>query len=63
MNQAVLRKKVIEALEASIALFSKGHAIDNFDWAKSALRAQDLLELNELPLKLKEGLAAARLLK
>lgn len=62
-DQEVLRKKVIVALEAAVLLFSKGHAISNFDWGSSALSAQDILELNEIPSKLKEGLAAARLLK
>ena len=41
---------MLKALESARDLFKKGHALDNFNWAASALRAQDIKELNELPL-------------
>ena len=43
---------LLEACKAALALFDKDHALAKFDWFDSALRAQDIVELNELPFKL-----------
>lgn len=50
---------VTDVLKECLALFDKDHAIDRFDWAKSALRAQDIRELNELPGKIRAALRKA----
>ena len=42
----------LEVLRACAALFDADHALDRFDWGKSLLRAQDIRELNELPMKI-----------
>ncbi len=43
---------LLDACKAALRLFSKGHALDHFDWGKSNLRAEDIQELNELPRRL-----------
>lgn len=50
--------ELYEALKKCWALFLPDHAISRFNWGKSALRAEDIRELNELP-----GLIRAALLK
>ena len=44
------------ACKLALALFAKDHAIDRFDWGNSCLRAQDIRELNETPLRIREAL-------
>jgi hypothetical protein len=51
---------IVEALEKALALHSKGHALDHFDWGKSFLSAEDIQELNELPFILAAALKLAR---
>lgn len=48
---------VLDALEAALALHSKDHALDRFDWGKSFLRAEDIQELNELPGQITKAIA------
>jgi hypothetical protein len=52
--------ELYEALEICLLLFAKDHAIDRFDWGKSGLRAEDIRELNEVPLKIRAAMAKAR---
>lgn len=52
-------QEIIGALKECLALFDKDHAIDRFDWGKSALRAEDIRELNELPGKIRAALRKA----
>ena len=47
---------VLETLRECLALFAPGHALDNFNWGASCLRAQDIQELNELPGKIREAI-------
>jgi hypothetical protein len=47
----------LEALRAALDLFASDHALSRFDWGKSALRAQDIRELNETPLKIRAAIA------
>lgn len=49
--------EMLEALEAAYKLFAKNHALSRFDWGSSALRAEDIRELNELPLQLRAAIA------
>jgi hypothetical protein len=51
---------VVAALEASLALFDKGHALSRFNWGESGLRAEDIRELNELPGKIRSALVVAK---
>lgn len=53
-------KEIITALEAAIALGDKDHALADFDWGKSCLRAEDIRELNELPGQLRRALSTAK---
>jgi hypothetical protein len=43
-------------LHACLSLFAEGHAISHFNWAASALNANDIRELNELPGKIRKVL-------
>ena len=52
-------QQLVEALKECEALFKAGHAISRFDWGNSALRSQDIQELNELPGKIRAALSAA----
>lgn len=49
--------EMLAVLKDCLLLFSKDHALDRFHWGHSALRAQDIRELNELPLKLRATIA------
>ena len=51
---------LVAACEAALALFTNNHALSRFDWGKSSLRAEDIRELNELPMHLKAALALAK---
>jgi hypothetical protein len=51
--------ELLSTLKECLELFAKDHAIDHFDWGKSFLRAQDIAELNELPLKIRAVIAKA----
>ena len=48
----------LDTLKACLLLFEKDHALDRFDWSKSFLRAQDIRELNELPLRIRDTIHA-----
>ncbi len=50
---------LLETLKACLALFAKDHALDRFDWGKSALRAEDIRELNELPSAIRRAIFKA----
>lgn len=56
-------RELMEALELAGNLFAANHAISQFDWSKSALRAEDIRELNEVPLEIRKALANARKLQ
>jgi len=51
--------ELLAACKAALALFSKNHALDRFDWGKSFLRAEDIRELNELPFQLQKAITKA----
>ena len=52
--------ELASALEAFCMMFDKNHAISRFNWGASALRAEDIRELNEVPLNAKAILARIR---
>ena len=54
------RTAIIDALRDALAMFDKGHCIANFNWGASALTADNIRELNEMPSKLREALREAR---
>lgn len=49
-----------DALKSALALWDKGHALSQFNWGASALTADGIKELNELPGKIRAALAAIR---
>ena len=51
--------RLLEACKLALAMFAKGHALDKFDWAKSALDAAAIEELNETPGKLRQAISEA----
>jgi len=51
--------ELLAACQLALGLFQKDHALDHFDWGKSALRAEDIRELNELALTLREAITKA----
>lgn len=59
MKSAVSRN-LLKACEAALLMFQKGHAIDHFDWGKSGLTADDIRELNEVPIMLRQAIADAK---
>jgi hypothetical protein len=48
-----LETELISACHSALSLFAEDHAISHFNWAASALRAEDIAELNEVPIKLR----------
>lgn len=50
---------LLAACQDARAIFTKDHAMDRFNWSASALRSQDIRELNELPIKLYAAISAA----
>jgi len=51
--------KILDALKLVLNLWGKDHALDHFNWAASALTAENFRELNELPFTIREAIAAA----
>ena len=51
---------MLRAAEAALAMFNKGHAIDHFNWKDSALNADNIAELNEVPLALQRAIRASK---
>jgi len=51
--------RITDTLKDCLSLFQKDHALDRFNWGASALRAQDIRELNELPGKIREAIGIA----
>ena len=51
--------ELVKALKLAHAMFKKGHCLSRFDWGRSALRGEDIAELNEVPLAISAALAAA----
>lgn len=49
-------KELYRAAKQMMELFDDGHAMSRFDWGKAWLRAQDIRELNESPLRLKRAI-------
>jgi len=49
-------KPLVEAAELALGMFDKDHAIDRFDWGRSALSGENIAELNEIPLVLRSAL-------
>ena len=54
--------EILEALEACKAIFANGHAIAAFNWGASALSAENICELNEVPGKIHSALKKAGVL-
>ena len=50
---------MLATLKHCLAFFAKDHALDHFNWGMSALRAEDIRELNELPLEIQATIAKA----
>ncbi len=50
---------LLAALKDSLLLFAKDHALDRMNWGASGLRAEDIRELNELPLRIRAAIAKA----
>lgn len=50
---------LLEALKLAQKLFANDHAISRFNWGASALRAQDIRELNETPGKIAAAIQKA----
>lgn len=48
--------ELLEALKLAGDLFAANHAISQLDWGKSALRAEDIRELNEVPLAIRAAI-------
>jgi hypothetical protein len=40
-----------KALRGMLGMFDDGHCMTRFDWGKSFLRAEDIRELNEVPIE------------
>lgn len=51
-------EELLAAAKLTNAMFDKGHAISRFNWRVSPLRAEDIRELNEVPLRLARAIAA-----
>jgi hypothetical protein len=49
--------EMLERLREALALFTKDHALDHFDWSRSFLTAADIRELNDLPIRISETIA------
>jgi ribosome biogenesis protein Tsr3 len=60
MAKDPVKAQMVEALKAALALWDNGHALSRFNWGTSFLRAQDIRELNELPIKLRAAIKAAK---
>jgi hypothetical protein len=58
--QSALIERLVKAVRVAEALFAKGHAISRFNWGTSALRAEDIAELNEAPAIFRDALAEAK---
>lgn len=53
------KRELLEALKLAGNLFAANHAISQFDWGRSVLRAEDIRELNEVPLAIRAAIARA----
>lgn len=49
-----------EAVMAAAGMFQKGHCLEHFNWGASALTADDIRELNEVPGKLSAALSKTK---
>ena len=50
---------LLEACKEMLEMFDDGHCMSRFDWGKSFLRAEDIRELNEKPLRARSAIAKA----